>query len=462
MTHGNPLNMWQFETGARRDDQGEKPRFDLITPFGLERLAQVYTDGAKHYGDRNWEKGIPISRMFASLERHIQAFKRGDREEDHLAQAVWNAMGIMHFEEMIFRGMLPDSFNDLPKYWPADKIADEQPEKAVADAASPCPAADGPIDLTKVPLLTPIPDGPLSDFIYGPGGGPVKKAVGQINDLRTHIADLHAVLTTLQEYDTPSNGVNCGDPSCACDPASGAVWVSQPMLKRYKKRDGYDGDWNTLPGDPGHWRIDGDTVTFITPSGKVRPSQTPMAQAIRYIDSGEWVRNDEPQDRDHPCDEPEEPTNFQKRSQFQNFLIDQGCEPHVALSIVEGITFAYSKPSLDISVETVYIAGPMRGYKDFNFPAFDRLRDDLIIDGIDVISPADIDRVSGTASKLQEPSTYIIRDMYALILLASLDGSVVFLPGWTESMGAQAEYRLARWLGLTCRDAGGNDIDVNF
>ncbi|MHB1850453.1 MAG: DUF4406 domain-containing protein, partial [Acidimicrobiales bacterium] len=43
----------------------------------------------------------------------------------------------------------------------------------------------------------------------------------------------------------------------------------------------------------------------------------------------------------------------------------------------------------------IYIAGPMRGVKDWNFPAFDAARDLLVAAGWEVVSPADLDRAGG-------------------------------------------------------------------
>lgn len=90
----------EFNTGARRDTQEGKPRFDLVPPLALLRVAQHYANGAVKYGDRNWEKGIPMSRTLASLMRHIEAWRRGEDDEDHLAAVVFNAMALMHFEEV--------------------------------------------------------------------------------------------------------------------------------------------------------------------------------------------------------------------------------------------------------------------------------------------------------------------------------------------------------------------------
>ena len=105
-----------YRGGATRDARQGKGRFDLITPIALTRLAGVYERGGIHRGDRNWEKGIPLSRFLDSALRHLSQYLEGYRDEDHLAQAAWNIFGLIHTEEMIRRGKLPKSLNDLPKY----------------------------------------------------------------------------------------------------------------------------------------------------------------------------------------------------------------------------------------------------------------------------------------------------------------------------------------------------------
>ncbi len=94
---------FEFHTGATRDtEEGterEFERYDLITPFGLRRVAVVYGKGAKYHGDRNWEKGLPASRCIRSALRHIFQYLSGMRDEDHLAHAVWNLLALMHYEE---------------------------------------------------------------------------------------------------------------------------------------------------------------------------------------------------------------------------------------------------------------------------------------------------------------------------------------------------------------------------
>ena len=102
----------EFKTGSRRDVREGKGRFDLISPYFLDRLAGILERGAVKYGDRNWEKGQPISRMFDSALRHINQARKGLHDEDHLAAAAWNLHCIIHYEEMMRAGKLPLELDD--------------------------------------------------------------------------------------------------------------------------------------------------------------------------------------------------------------------------------------------------------------------------------------------------------------------------------------------------------------
>lgn len=119
----------EFESGCVRDIRTGKGRFDLISPIGLRRLAVIYELGMQKYKERNWEKGMPISRVLDSAERHINQYKEGLREEDHLAQAAWNLFAAMHYEEVIERGLLPKEFMNVPSYLSrvkVDPLVDEE------------------------------------------------------------------------------------------------------------------------------------------------------------------------------------------------------------------------------------------------------------------------------------------------------------------------------------------------
>jgi len=90
----------KFNTGAQRDRGEGKPRYYLIPPLAKRRLAMVYTLGADKYEDWNWALGMPFSEFLDSLERHLEAYKMGEPDEDHLGAICFNAFCIMHFEEM--------------------------------------------------------------------------------------------------------------------------------------------------------------------------------------------------------------------------------------------------------------------------------------------------------------------------------------------------------------------------
>ena len=99
------------ETKAIREPSAGKGRYDLITPFGLDRLAKWYELGSSKYADRNWEKGMPFSRYLDSARRHLNKFVMGMEDEDHLAAACWNIMAIMHHQEL-----KQNELDDLPHY----------------------------------------------------------------------------------------------------------------------------------------------------------------------------------------------------------------------------------------------------------------------------------------------------------------------------------------------------------
>lgn len=51
-----------------------------------------FEEGAKKYGERNWEKGIPVSRYIDSGVRHYLKYLRGDDDERHDRAFCWNMM----------------------------------------------------------------------------------------------------------------------------------------------------------------------------------------------------------------------------------------------------------------------------------------------------------------------------------------------------------------------------------
>ena len=106
----------EFNTGSVRDTRTGKGRYDLLPPRAVRRLAKHFENGARKYGDRNWEKGQPLSRFLDSALRHTFAILEGKRDEDHAAAAVWNLMGFIEIAERIQEGkkqVTPASFLNL-------------------------------------------------------------------------------------------------------------------------------------------------------------------------------------------------------------------------------------------------------------------------------------------------------------------------------------------------------------
>ncbi|MHA3905169.1 DUF4406 domain-containing protein [Castellaniella sp. WN] len=89
---------------------------------------------------------------------------------------------------------------------------------------------------------------------------------------------------------------------------------------------------------------------------------------------------------------------------------------------------------------TIYIAGPMTGLPDMNFPAFHAAAEKLRADGFDVVNPAEINPDPETAW-----TDCMRRDIVALM---DCD-SILMLPGWPTSRGASLEFRIAFDLGMT-------------
>lgn len=55
-------------------------------------VAKHFEDGAKKYGENNWQKGIPVHCYIDSAVRHYLKWLRGDKDEPHDRAFVWNIM----------------------------------------------------------------------------------------------------------------------------------------------------------------------------------------------------------------------------------------------------------------------------------------------------------------------------------------------------------------------------------
>lgn len=92
-----------------------------------------------------------------------------------------------------------------------------------------------------------------------------------------------------------------------------------------------------------------------------------------------------------------------------------------------------------------YLAGPMRGYENFNFPAFLMAARVLSARGFEILSPAEKDLESGF-----DPSRSIESQGFDLGASFRWDfdavirtNGIILLPGWEMSTGAKAERLVA-------------------
>ena len=105
-----------FNSGAMREKAPGKGRFDLLSPFAEAELAKHFEKGTFKYEARNWEAGLPLSDMIDSARRHLGQLVMGDESEPHAVAALWNLHCLVHTQEMIRLGLLPEELDDLPKY----------------------------------------------------------------------------------------------------------------------------------------------------------------------------------------------------------------------------------------------------------------------------------------------------------------------------------------------------------
>lgn len=92
----------------------------------------------------------------------------------------------------------------------------------------------------------------------------------------------------------------------------------------------------------------------------------------------------------------------------------------------------------------VYVAGPMTGIADFNYPAFNAVADQLRAQGYEVENPADHGIVEGA-----QWADYMAYDLTRL----GLCGVIALLPDWEKSQGARLEVLIAERLGMTVVNA---------
>jgi hypothetical protein len=104
-------------------------------------------------------------------------------------------------------------------------------------------------------------------------------------------------------------------------------------------------------------------------------------------------------------------------------------------------------------IKKVYIAGPMSGHDDWNFPAFFEAERQLLGMGYEVINPAHNDgptveealKSAGSPSRPNHAWSYYMRRDLPHVMEVD---AVCVLPGWQKSKGASLETQVARAIGI--------------
>ena len=94
--------------------------------------------------------------------------------------------------------------------------------------------------------------------------------------------------------------------------------------------------------------------------------------------------------------------------------------------------------------KVIYIAGPMRGLPESNYPQFENAARFLRSEGWDVCSPVEIGSAFGTEAELDANPVRLAVAMEAErdALRTSCD-AILLLPGWERSKGTRAELIIA-------------------
>ncbi|MEN2672595.1 DUF4406 domain-containing protein [Herbaspirillum huttiense] len=102
-------------------------------------------------------------------------------------------------------------------------------------------------------------------------------------------------------------------------------------------------------------------------------------------------------------------------------------------------------------MKRIYIAGPMSGLPELNFPAFHAAAAELRAQGYDVVNPAEINA---------DPTAGWVACMRLDIAQLVTCDQIMMLPGWENSRGATLELHIAQMLEMPVQYAKVNEVSA--
>lgn len=106
---------------------GELETDKAVATMFLE-VAKHFEEGAKKYGENNWQNGIPVHCYIDSAVRHYLKYLRGDKDEPHDRAFCWNIMcaiwTCIHKPELNSYAPKDEYADYMRKYDPVQKAYD--------------------------------------------------------------------------------------------------------------------------------------------------------------------------------------------------------------------------------------------------------------------------------------------------------------------------------------------------
>lgn len=98
-------------------------------------------------------------------------------------------------------------------------------------------------------------------------------------------------------------------------------------------------------------------------------------------------------------------------------------------------------PEVDFDI-TYYLSGPMAGYSEHNFPAFEDAARILRQTGLTILSPHEMPTPEGFAEMSEQDQWKVMVDLDIAAMKEVCKG-IILMKGWPQSRGARAELTVA-------------------